>query len=58
MKPPPRDITREHLLAVAAAHKFEPGEQPDIAALMVSAYIHGYRQALLDTTPEQHGESL
>ena len=43
-----RDVTKEYEEAEAAAENFDPGDQPDIAALMRSAFIHGYAQALID----------
>lgn len=44
-----KDVTREYRIAVAAAERFNPGEQPDIAKLMRSAFVHGYAQALIDS---------
>jgi hypothetical protein len=43
-----RDVTAEYLEAECAAANYDPGEQPDIAAMMRSAFIHGYAQALID----------
>lgn len=48
MDKPVRDVTKEYEEAEAAAANFNPGEQPDIAALMRSAFVHGYAQALID----------
>lgn len=42
------NVTAEYIAANIAAEKFNPGEQPDIAALMRAAYKHGYAQALID----------
>lgn len=41
------DVTLEYQVAEMAASQFNPGEQPDIAKLMRSAYMHGYADALL-----------
>lgn len=53
-----RDVTREYRLAKKAAEHFNPGEQPDIAKLMLSAYTHGYAEALLSNEPRELPESL
>ena len=42
------DVTRPYLAAARAAEKYKPGDQSDIAALMKSAFVHGYAQALMD----------
>ena len=42
------DVTKAYRTAEKAAKEFYPGQQPDIEALMKSAYIHGYAQALID----------
>ena len=55
-KASPRDVTAEYDTARAAADKFNPGEQPDIAKLMRSAYLHGYADALLATPPSPPAE--
>lgn len=41
-------VTAQYRAAESAAKKFNPGEQPDIAALMRAAFTHGYAQALID----------
>ena len=41
------DVTAEYEEAKKAAEAFNPGKQPDIAALMRAAYTHGYADALL-----------
>ena len=42
------DVTEEAQVAENAVLLFNPGEQPDIGKLMKAAYVHGYRQAMLD----------
>lgn len=45
-----RAVTLEYERALHAATFYNPGEQPDIAELMRSAYVHGYARALIDGT--------
>jgi hypothetical protein len=47
---PTRDVSAEYAKANLAVKSFNPGEQVDIAKLMRSAFVHGYAQALIDST--------
>ena len=51
------DVTDEYAKAAAAAKRFNPGEQVDIAKLMRAAFKHGYAQALIDSTSKIQAEA-